>query len=152
MVFFFGGRINKREKTYFFHRGTRFSHTPYYSNLPPNIHPSVPPSTPSSAPTNFNTTRPHTLTRGMEWTDSDRPKIWESIQAMDHEAMEVLKDAGEEGCVKRFREYLERTEVRLFLGFNFWDEGKMRDHALMDVSLLMDDRIRSADVIRSYYS
>jgi hypothetical protein len=30
---------------------------------------------------------------------------------MDHEALEVLVGAGKEGCAKRFREYLERTEV-----------------------------------------
>jgi MEMO1 family protein len=106
----------RKKFRYFHNRGTRFSHTPYYPTLPCKIHPPVPPSTLSPAPNNHIITRPITLSRGKEWEEEGRPKIWESIEAMDHEALGVLVDAGKEGCEREFRKYLDRTEV----SWGFW--------------------------------
>jgi hypothetical protein len=37
--------------------------------------------------------------------------IWQSIQYMDHEAMDILRNGGKEGTGKEFRKYLKRTGV-----------------------------------------
>ncbi len=38
-------------------------------------------------------------------------KIWESIQYMDHEGMDILRKGSKKGTARVFKEYLDRTEV-----------------------------------------
>jgi predicted class III extradiol MEMO1 family dioxygenase len=92
-------------------RGTRFSHTPYYPSPPSIANPVPPVSSPSSSP---STSKPApelvTLSKHNAAEKLATP-IWESIQYMDHEAIEILRGAGKEGTGKKFREYLRRTGV-----------------------------------------
>ncbi|KAJ9103991.1 hypothetical protein QFC21_002454 [Naganishia friedmannii] len=93
----------------FCHWGTRFSHTPYYPNPPPIVNP-VPPaeSVGSAAATTALPPKLINLSRGTPATQLETP-IWQSIQYMDHEAMEILRNGGKEGTGKEFRKYLKRT-------------------------------------------
>lgn len=94
-------------------RGTRFSHTPYYPSPPSIANPVPPVSSPSSS------SSPSALKAAPELVTLSKHNvaeklstpIWESIQYMDHEAIEILRGAGKEGTGKKFREYLRRTGV-----------------------------------------
>lgn len=52
--------------------------------------------------------------------DAEHP-IWQSIQYMDHEGMNILREAGEEGAVERWEEYLSRTGVCVVFAFIYLD-------------------------------
>ena len=55
-----------------------------------------------------------TLSRTTPASQLETP-IWQSIQYMDHEAMEILRKGGREGTGKEFRKYLKRTGVSSWL-------------------------------------
>lgn len=92
-------------------RGTRFSHTPYYPNPPPMVNP-VPPTenTGSAAASRELPPAMISLSRSTPENLLETP-IWQSIQYMDHEAMDILRNGGNEGTGKEFRAYLKRTGV-----------------------------------------
>ncbi|GHJ84057.1 hypothetical protein NliqN6_0459 [Naganishia liquefaciens] len=94
----------------FCHWGTRFSHTPYYPNPPPIPHPVPPTETRSTATLATNVGPPEmiTLSRTTPSRVLETP-IWQSIQYMDHEAMDILREGGREGTGRAFRQYLKRT-------------------------------------------
>lgn len=92
-------------------RGTRFHHTPYYPNPPPVKTPVPPVFTSSTASDSQKNHELLQLDRTTKSSDLPVP-IWESIQAMDHEAIDILRHGGQEGCGKEFKKYLSRTRVR----------------------------------------
>ncbi|KAJ9117982.1 hypothetical protein QFC20_000263 [Naganishia adeliensis] len=93
----------------FCHWGTRFSHTPYYPNPPPIVNP-VPPTEPTGSAAASTELPPAliSLSRGTPARELETP-IWQSIQYLDHEAMDILRNGGKEGTGKEFRKYLKRT-------------------------------------------
>ncbi|KAI5449505.1 hypothetical protein NCC49_004649 [Naganishia albida] len=93
----------------FCHWGIRFSHTPYYPNPPPMVNP-VPPTenTGSAAASRELPPAMISLSRSTPENLLETP-IWQSIQYMDHEAMDILRNGGKEGTGKEFRAYLKRT-------------------------------------------
>ncbi|KAJ9107058.1 hypothetical protein QFC19_002928 [Naganishia cerealis] len=97
----------------FCHWGTRFNHTPYYPNPPPIVNPVPPAEGVGSAAA--SPTLPPKLINISRATPADQLEtpIWQSIQYMDHEAMDILRNGGKEGTGKEFRKYLRRTGVRI---------------------------------------
>ena len=94
-------------------RGTRFSHTPYYPSPPSIANPVPPVSSPSSSSSPSTSKSAPELVTLLKHNATEKlsTPIWESIQYMDHEAIEILRGAGKEGTGKKFREYLRRTGV-----------------------------------------
>ncbi|WVQ79438.1 AmmeMemoRadiSam system protein B [Cryptococcus sp. DSM 104549] len=94
----------------FCHWGTRFSCTPYYPNAPHPPHP-VPPVRASSATANGHSTAPLELIKRFSSTTANPSvPIWASIQYMDHEGMDLLRQPAETGALERWEAYLERTK------------------------------------------
>jgi len=87
-------------------RGTRFSHTPYYTTAPPPPNP-VPPVPQSTLPASFE---PPDLVKRFVTATTDSP-IWKSIQFMDHEGMDLLRRPAEDGAKEKWEAYLDRTKV-----------------------------------------
>jgi predicted class III extradiol MEMO1 family dioxygenase len=87
----------------FCHWGTRFHHTPYYPDAPAPPHP-VPPVAKTSHST------PPTLQLLTRYTNPNVP-IWQSIQYMDHEGVDLLRRPGEPGAIAQWEAYLSRTKV-----------------------------------------
>jgi len=86
-------------------RGTRFSCTPYYSTAPHPPNP-VPPLTPTTLPASF--TPPSLVKRFIK--QGDVP-IWQSIQYMDHEGIELLRRPAAFGALEKWEGYLLETKV-----------------------------------------
>ncbi|KAH8086820.1 MEMO1 family [Filobasidium floriforme] len=95
--------------TDFCHWGTRFSHTPYYPSPPSIANPVPPVPSPSSSPSTSKSAPELVTLSKHNVAEKLSTPIWESIQYMDHEAIEILRGAGKEGTGKKFREYLRRT-------------------------------------------
>ncbi|ORY34949.1 MEMO1 family [Naematelia encephala] len=91
--------------TDFCHWGTRFSHTPYYPHAPHPPHP-VPPVPQIAQPAALD---PPDLIKRFSKADPDTP-IWKSIQYMDHEGMDLLRDPAGEGSVEKWLAYLDHTK------------------------------------------
>lgn len=87
-------------------RGTRFSCTPYYPDAPHPPHPVPPVSTSSSTETLAST--PELVRR---FTSVGSAPIWQSIQYMDHEGMDLIRRPAEKGAVAAWERYLTRTKV-----------------------------------------
>ncbi|KAI9632951.1 MEMO1 family [Dioszegia hungarica] len=109
------GRYWAEEDTFFVissdfcHWGTRFSCTPYYPSAP---HPSNPvppvPAAYSSTSTSSAPSSPPEMVKRF-----DKPgtaAIWESIQYMDHEGMDLLRRPAGQGAVDAWERYLSRTK------------------------------------------
>lgn len=88
-------------------RGTRFSCTPYYHSAPTPLNP-VPPvesvSSQGGESPKFHKKFQSSL------RDPETP-IWKSIQYLDHEGIEILRQPAKEGCINEWEGYLSRTGV-----------------------------------------
>ncbi|WWC73463.1 AmmeMemoRadiSam system protein B [Kwoniella pini CBS 10737] len=90
----------------FCHWGTRFSCTPYYPNAPspPNPVPPVPQELSSAS------NDPPTLIKKYSSSDKGGIPIWKSIQYMDHEGIDLLRNPANEGIIEKWETYLTRTK------------------------------------------
>lgn len=88
-------------------RGSRFSHMPYYPAAPSPVSPVPPVKSGTSLAQN---TVPLELIKRFSSTSATDVPIWKSIQYMDHEGMELLKDPTRPGAVDEWLAYLKRTE------------------------------------------
>ena len=88
-------------------RGSRFNHTPYYPQAPPPPG-AVPPVDPGELPASFE---PPELFKRYKESEKGVP-IWQSIQYMDHEGIDLLRRPAEFGAVEKWMAYLARTGVR----------------------------------------
>ena len=87
-------------------RGKRFSCTPYYPDAPHPANP-VPPVRPQ--PNSVAPTSPPDLVK--KFARQGKAEIWESIQYMDHEGMDILREPAANGADKAWSDYLARTKV-----------------------------------------
>lgn len=87
-------------------RGKRFSCTPYYPDAPHPANP-VPPVRPQ--PNSVAPTSPPDLVK--KFARQGKAEIWESIQYMDHEGMDILREPAAEGADRAWSDYLARTKV-----------------------------------------
>ena len=90
-------------------RGKRFSCTPYYPDAP---HPANPVPPVQAADGAVAHDEPPELVR--KFNQHGKAEIWESIQYMDHEGMDILRRPAAEGADVAWEAYLARTKVRPF--------------------------------------
>lgn len=89
-------------------RGTRFSCTPYYHNAP---HPPipVPPLPHPTLPASFEP--PEFAKEYSRSKHTGGVPIWQSIQYLDHQGIDLLRQPAGEGAVEKWEAYLDRTKV-----------------------------------------
>ena len=88
-------------------RGSRFRHTPHYPDAPVPINPVPPVVKTAQLPVS---TSPPTLQSRFSKASAKVP-IWQSIQYMDHEGIDILRRPAEDGAVEKWQAYLDRTKV-----------------------------------------
>ncbi|WVR08271.1 AmmeMemoRadiSam system protein B [Kwoniella sp. DSM 27419] len=92
----------------FCHWGTRFSCTPYYPHAPDPAYP-VPPVPEHTLPASYEP--PKLIKRFSSVQPSpDNIPIWKSIQFMDHEGMDMLRQPAEFGAAEKWEAYLDETK------------------------------------------
>jgi hypothetical protein len=89
-------------------RGTRFNCTPYYPNAPPTPNP-VPPVPKHVQPASFEP--PELVKKFSSAVAQKETPVWQSIEYMDHEAMDLLREPGGFGAVEKWEAYLAKTKV-----------------------------------------
>ena len=113
-------------------RGRRFSCTPYYPDAP---HPPipVPPLPVVTLPASFE---PPELVTVFKEANPSVP-IWQSIQYLDHEAIDLLRQPAGFGAVEKWEAYLGRTGVS-----SFHTSGRLRRMSVIQLSLEYDLRTK----------